>query len=446
LSTVPAERRRWVMQRLRAVAGQVGRGGGRMARGRVSREHVAGTAWALFGLVGPTLMQLLYVVVAARALSVDHFGQLMLCVAVGAIAMTLSGAGSGGVAMKAIARDGNAAPRYFGQTIGLTLLTAPVVLPASVAVMLLVSHVPMPLTLALCVALADVVFWRIAVTCQQIFIGMGQQARSALVGITIPLARFAAAAFILLDPPQVPLVAFAIAYAASTFVAMLVAVAYTSRRVGRPVLSWSRFRYDEGVSFALLWLNNTLQVECDKLILSYFASLADVGVYALASRLMDGAYSPPRALKNMLQARMFREGAAGHNAIFRFSLRIVPIIVVYGVLVWIAIVVCAPLAVYMFGEHYARLASILPMIGALPLLRTLTDIGGEVFIASDHVTLSTAVQVFGTVVRIVLGIIFVRAAGLSGAVAAALVATLIAGVVFWGSSWLFSRRRVGVAG
>jgi O-antigen/teichoic acid export membrane protein len=225
-------------------------------------------------------------------------------------------------------------------------------------------------------------------------------------------------------------------------VATVVSVAYTTHRTGRPTLARGSFRYAEGVSFALLWLNTTLQIECDKLILSYFASLADVGVYALASRLMDGAFAPPRALKNMLQARMFRAGAAGHSAIFRFSLRIVPIIVIYGVLVWIAIVVCAPLAVYVFGERYGRLVAILPMIGSLPLLRTLTDIGGEVFIASDHVGLSTAVQVFGTVVRIVLGIIFVRAAGLPGAVAAALLATMIAGVVFWGAGWLLNRRQV----
>ena len=98
----------------------------------------------------------------------------------------------------------------------------------------------------------------------------------------------------------------------------------------------------------------------------------------------------------------------------------------------------------MFGERYARLAEILPAIGALPLLRSVADIGGEVFIASDHVGLSTAVQVFATVVRIGLGIMLVRASGLPGAISAALIATLIAAIVLWGASFALSRRRAAV--
>ena len=138
------------------------------------------------------------------------------------------------------------------------------------------------------------------------------------------------AAIILIDQPGMPLVVFAFAYAASTLAAMAVALTYTSRRIGPPVLVRGRFRLHEGSSFALLWLNASVQVECDKLILSYFAAVADVGIYALALRLMDGAFSPPRAFKNVLQARMFREGAVGHDAIFRFSLRILPAIMIMG--------------------------------------------------------------------------------------------------------------------
>jgi len=409
--------------------------------GRLSRRFLAQSGWALFGLVGPTLAQLAYVVLAARALGVADFGRLMLCVAVGAIAMTLSGAGAGGVAMKGIARQPAAAARLFGQTLVLTLLTAPLLVPACVLVTLAVAPPPMPPALPLGIALADVVCWRITFTCQQVFIGLGQQARGALIGLATPLARCLVAALILADPPAAPLPVFAIGYAAATVVAMAIAVTVTCRRIGRPVLRRGRFRYGEGVGFALLWLNASVQVECDKLILSYFATVADVGIYALASRLMDGAFSPPRALKNLLQARMFREGASGHDAIFRFSLRILPVVAVYGVVVWAGIVVCAPFAVAVFGDRYARLAAILPAIGALPLLRAIADIGGEVFIAADRVGLSTAVQVLATLVRVVLGIVLVRAAGLAGAVSAALAATLVAAVVFWGVSWVVSRQK-----
>ena len=112
-------------------------------------------------------------------------------------------------------------------------------------------------------------------------------------------------------------------------------------------------------------MNSSLQVECDKMILSYFATPAAVGVYSLASRLMDGAFSPPRALRISLQARMMREGAKGHQAAYRFMLRIVPISVAYGFFAWAAIALLAPLFIHIFGEEYSELVRILPLMGAL---------------------------------------------------------------------------------
>lgn len=415
----------------------------RHALSRLSREHVSQSAWALFGLIGPSLMQLLFVVVAARALRVDDFGRLMLCVATANIVMTLSGIGSGGVAMKAIARAPDQAARHFGQTLLVTAWTAPVLVPVSVGVTWFVAREQLPWALMICVALSDVVLGRVATTCQQVFIGLGQQPRGARVGMIMPSARVVAAILVMLRRWEDPLAVFALAYLVATILATACAILYTVATVGRPVLRLGRMRFDEGISFALLWLNNTVQVECDKLILSWFVSLADVGTYSLASRLMDGAFSPPRALKNVLQARMFRTGAAGHGAIFRLSLRILPAVAAYGLVVWIVTWVAAPWVVVLFGERYSGLVAILPLFGALPLLRSISDIGGEVFIASDHVMLSTGVQVLATLIRIGVGIVLVQAAGLHGAVAAALIATLLAGAIFWGASWLLDRRRAG---
>lgn len=406
---------------------------------RIPRAALADTAWALLGFVAPTLLQLLYVVVAARLLAVDEFGLLMLCAGVAAIVMTLSAAGAGGVATKAIARDPGAAPMFLGQALSLTLWTAPLAVPLAVGIATAVGTVHMPLTLAVCVSLADVVFWRIATTCQQVFIGLGQQFRSAMLGTLVPFGRLASAALAVFAPPGSRLDWFALAYLVSSAVTAALALAYAARRTGRPMLAVrrfpARFHWGEGAGFALLWLNAAVQVECDKLILSCFTGPADVGIYALASRLMDGAFAPPRALKASVQARLFREGATGHSAVFRFSCRLVPIVAAYGLLAWAAIVALTPLAVALFGQRYAALATILPAVAALPLLRSLADIGGEVFIASDQVGRSTAVQVLGTAVRVALGVLFIRALGLRGAPLAALAATALAAAVFWLASW-----------
>jgi O-antigen/teichoic acid export membrane protein len=410
--------------------------------GRVSRTTVVDTAWAMFGLGGPTVLQLLYVIAAARGLGAEQFGQLMLCVAVATVAGCLVGVGADGVAFKAIARTHEAASGYFGMALTLILLTAAPVAVCAVLLAVWLQRFDMLLWLPIAIVISEVLFNRIASACQKVFIAFSQQLRAALVGMFVPLARLISAAGVLLLSPEQPLETFATAYLVSTFVAMTACVAYTMYFAVRPRFGFSGLKLGEGVSFALLWLNASMQVESDKMILSYYATPAAVGVYSLASRLMDGAFNPPRALRMSLQARMMREGAKGHGAMYRFMLRILPISIAYGIFAWGAIAVLSPLLVRLFGEEYAELGRILPLMGALPLLRSIADIGAELFIASDKVSLSTTVHLISTALRIGIGVVLIRSDGIDGAVGAALLATTLAGAIFWVIAFVMNRKEL----
>ncbi|MCX7304399.1 MAG: oligosaccharide flippase family protein [Hyphomicrobiales bacterium] len=416
-----------------------------VAPGRVSRATVVDTAWAMFGLGGPTVLQLLYVIAAARGLGAEQFGQLMLCVAVATVAGCLVGVGSDGVAFKAIARTHEAASRYFGMALTLILITAVPVAVCAVVLAVWLQRFDMPLWLPVAIVISEVLFNRIASACQKVFIAFSLQLKAAIVGMFVPLARLIAALCVLQFSHEQPLELFATAYLASTFAAMVACVLYTMRHAARPRFGFAGVRFGEGVSFALLWLNASLQVECDKMILSYYATPAAVGVYSLASRLMDGAFNPPRALRMSLQARMMREGAKGHQAMYRFMLRILPVSIAYGVFAWGAIAVVSPLLVRLFGEEYAELGRILPLLGALPLLRSIADIGGELFIASDKVAVSSTIQIVSTAIRVGLGVLLIRHSGIDGAVAAALMATILAGLIFWSAAFLIDRRQTAAA-
>jgi len=408
--------------------------------GRVSRATAIDTGWAMFGLGGPTVLQLLYVIAAARGLGAEQFGQLMLCVAVATVAGCLVGIGADGVAFKAIARTHEAASRYFGMALTLILLTAAPVAVLAVLLAVWLQRFDMLLWLPIAIVISEVLFNRIASACQKVFIAFSQQLKAALVGMFVPLARLISAAGVLLLSPEQPLESFATAYLVSTFFAMIACLTYTVLYAVRPKLGFGGLKLGEGISFALLWLNASLQVECDKMILSYFATPAAVGVYSLASRLMDGAFNPPRALRISLQARMMREGAKGHQAMYRFMLRIMPISIAYGVFAWGAIAVLSPFLVRLFGEEYAELGNILPLMGALPLLRSIADIGAELFIASDKVSLSTTVHLISTALRVGIGVVLIRGNGIDGAVGAALLATTLAGAIFWAIAFVMNRK------
>lgn len=406
---------------------------------KVSRSSILNTVWAMVGLAVPTLVQFLYLILAARALPAHDFGNLMITFAVATITMALSGVGAGGVALRWSARQHERAGSYFSQALLLTLLTLLPVLAITVAIIWFVAP-EVPIWLAVSVGLSELFCWRNAMTCQQIFIALGQQARAALMGLAIPTARLAAAALVLLAHPDAPLLVLGVSYIAAALIAMVACIAYTYRKVGYHKGSLSGFDFVDGFSFVTLWLNTAVQVECDKLILSYFGTPTDVGIYSIASRLMDGAFNPPRALRIAMQSRLYREGAEGHKKIYNFMLKLLPINIAYGLFAWAVAALFAPWIMVLFDEQYAELVHILPIIGALPLLRAIADIGSEIFVTSDRAAFQAAMQVGATLIRVVLGIILIASYGVYGAVYAALAASAIGAALFWGAAVIFARR------
>lgn len=412
---------------------------------RAGKDDIVGTIWAIVGLLGPSVLQLLYTIVAARALDPSDFGYLMLCASVGTIMMALSGFGAGGLVLRLTSRQPEKAGDFLGQSIAWTLAVGPLVGAITIAIMFAVSPGPMPIWLALCIGFSELVSWRIAMNCQQVFIGRGQQFRAALVGMFIPLGRLVAALIVISLAPVHPLFAFAIAYLVSTFVSMLGALAYTLGQTGRMRLFLRPFDLLGGASFALTSFNAAVQVESDKLILAFFATPVDVGVYAVAARLMDGLYAPTRALKQTLQARMYRAGSGGSVAVLKIVAGIVPLILLFGIAAWIGVVVATPLVVWVFGPKYATLGHILPLIAALPLLRSFAEIGSELFLASDRAGFQTAMQLSTTAFRIGISIILIARWQLDGAVAAALLSAGVVGAIYWTIAWLALRRHNGLA-
>ena len=409
--------------------------------GKVSKTKIIDTLWAFFALLGPSLLQLFYTIVAARALNPDEFGRLMLCVSVGTIMMSFSGLGAGGLLLRETARQPERIGDFLGKSIGWTFTTLPIVGSVAIAVMLVMSPTHMPLWLALCIGFSELVSWRIAMNCSLVFVALGQQLRVAVVVMLIPLGRLVAALATMAMSPQNPLFAFAIAYVSSTFVSMLVALWYTTSKTARPRFSFLPFDFLGGASFSLTWFNAAMQVESDKLILAFFTTPGDVAAYAIAARWMDGLYAPTRALRVVLQPKVYRAGAEGSSvAVIKVLSSILPIIFLFGVLAWIGTVVTAPIAVWVFGPKYHLLGHILPLMAALPLVRSIVETGSELFLASDRAGFQTFMQLSATIFRIVISTALTASFGLDGAAYAAIASAIVIGGIYWGTAGMMVRR------
>lgn len=402
-------------------------------------ERATSVLWVLVGLAGPTFLQLVYIVVAARVLGAELTGNFFLIVSVATIASSFVGLGGGGLVMRHAARDAASAAAAFGRALAMSYVTFPLMLPLVVAGAWFVTKGQIPLWVILSLGVSDLLAARMLTTSWSLFIALEEQVRASLLICTMPLARLGAIALTALWPEDQRLAAFSILYLASSFAVLGGALLYVRSRIGRSPLTLRGFDRLDGASFSMTWLNAALQTESDKLMLGLFATPAAVAVYGVASRLMDGAAMPPRALKVAFQSRLYREGASGHAGTFRLTLRILPLTVAYGIAVWIGFWLLAPLLAWVFGSDFSTLASILPLLGALPLLRAASDYGAEVFLASDRPGIQALTQTFATLLRIGLGFALIGAFELTGAVATALAVNLISGIFLWGLAWRMSR-------
>ena len=122
-----------------------------------------------------------------------------------------------------------------------------------------------------------------------------------------------------------------------------------------------------------------------------------------------------------------------------------PLTVGYGLVAWAGFALSAKLVVLVFGAEYDALVRILPVLGALPLLRAVADFGAEVFQSSDRPGVQAINQTFATVLRVSLGFVLIAPFGLDGAVATTLAVNLISGTVLWCLAWRMTRHTPLVA-
>jgi len=398
-------------------------------------EQVSASFWALLGLAGPTFLQLVYMVVAARVLGAELTGNFFLIVSVALIGSSFVGLGAGGVVMRDAARDTAKARIAYGQAQAMSYATFPILLPFVVVCAWLVTKGQVPLWVVTTVVASDLLAARLMTTSWSLFVALEQQVRASLLICMMPLVRLGAVCLTALFSKEQHLAVFGIIYCIGSFAVLLGALYYVKIRVGKSPISLAGFDRSTGISFSMTWLNAAVQTESDKLILGLLSTPSTVAVYAIASRLMDGAAMPPRALKISFQSRLFREGELGHANSYRLILKILPMAVFYGFVIWAFFWLTAPLIAEIFGREFSALASILPLLGLLPLIRAFSDYGAEIFLTSDRPELQAIIQTVGTMLRIVLGFLLIGLFGLQGAMVTAILVGTITGTILWGLAW-----------
>jgi O-antigen/teichoic acid export membrane protein len=396
------------------------------------RKVVGDSSWVFSGQTVKIGAQGGFFVLLARSLGSREFGLLAAALAVVAIAVPFAGWGAGSLMVMRTARDASA----FGVAFGSSLL---MIALSGVALSVVTSAVStaligrISLQLAAEVALADLVFARVADTCSQACQGFGRLAMSARLATIPALLRLGAAAgFVSLGGSTAR--GWGPWYLGASALSALVAAPVVLGRLGWPILrvSDARGQLKQGFFFAVGASSATIYNDIDKTMVARLSTLEAAGVYAAASRAVGMAFTPILSVFTATYYRFFVHGADGVRGTLKLARRLASPVLALGLLAAAGLWFAAPLAPRVLGGDFASATSALRWLALVPLFQAIFYLAGDVLTGAGHQGLRSGVQLGAAGLNIALNFWLIPAYSWRGAAAA----TIATDVALAGALWI----------
>jgi O-antigen/teichoic acid export membrane protein len=414
--------------RLRAVADA------RSAPGRVATNTIARAA----GEAVAKAASLAFYIVLARQLGSEDYGAFVFALAWTGALLIGAGFGTDELIAREVARDRSGAGRYLSNVVALKAVTAALLLGVAMAVVFIGGYSAAERAATLLVGLG-VVAEVVAKSWHSIFQGYErlelisaclilQRVLTAVVGIAILLAGGG-------------LVAAALVYMGGALAGLAAAE-----------LLWRRFTYAHrprptragawalligglpiGVA-ALLWV---VLLKVDVLMLSFLASNRAVGLYAAASRLVEGTQFVAWAFDAAMLPWIARTTGPRLERGYMLGLKFL-----FAALLPVGLLVACfsgAIIALLYGSDFAGAATPLALLAPGIALYGLQSLSGTLLIARDAPGVLVRVAGFVAVQNIACNAVAIPLWGADGAAAVALSSSLLMTVL----TIFFARRRVG---
>ncbi|BFH76245.1 hypothetical protein TthTF19_14000 [Thermus thermophilus] len=390
------------------------------------------TLWMLLGFGVRLGVQFLYFVLLARILGPQQYGAF---VGVAALVMVLSpfaSWGSGNILIKYASRDPSLFKRYWGAALATTLASGGALTGLAFLLTGLLFTWETALTLALPIALGDLIGIRLADVSGQAFQSRERLSRTSAIWVLISVSRLLGV-LVLYALPEASAVHWALLYAGSGLLAGALGVAWVTRELGFGPLGLDPMRgeWREGFYFAISLAAQGAYNDLDKTLLSRLVSDAVAGGYAAAYRVLDAAFVPMRALLYATYPRFFREGKRGLKASRTFALKLLPWGLAAGGLGTVLALGLAPLLPILLGPEYALSATVLPLLAPILLFRALHYLAADALTGAGYQGLRSAAQVGVALFNLGLNLWWIPLLGWKGAVWSSLLSDGLLAASLW---------------
>ena len=383
-------------------------------------NYLRNSGWLMVWLIVRAASQAAMVVLLARSLGAQVYGEFIAALAVASFFTPLAGMGLQALILRDGSADLDALPQIIARALTIWRIgwLGASLLSTLVAWVVLPHPVPFPILLLLCageVGAASVVE----------IIGRSEQARQhpqrfgqLLAGLA--LARLAGLGGLLaLD--LLSLRAWMIVYAASSAVYAAVAVVSVARFRGIAASAEVPYRklLKQGLPFVGGAVAHRIQAELNKPILAHLGySLA--GNFNVAQRAVDIASLPLLALQEALWPRVFAS-TDPRRRLITSGVPIMATALLGGALLsWLS-----PLLPRLLGTGFGSTSSLLALLAWLPAVQVLRGLSSALLMADRRYDILLRVYILGAAVTIVLNLTLILAFSLRGAVVSVYVGELV---------------------
>ncbi|KKD36511.1 MAG: oligosaccharide flippase family protein [Limnoraphis robusta] len=395
---------------------------------------VRDTLWLLISKIFGVLIQATSFILVARSLGAENFGMFVGVSALGAIVLPFAVLGSGDILIQSVSRDRSRFSEYWGKTLATVFVSSLFITTFLVLIAKLFLLRSVPTLVLILILTADIlgVTLTFHVTAKA-FMAVNMIKQSALVRMMLAVSKFIAALIMAKYFSNPDIFIWSSLYFLSTLIAAFTSVLFVCKLLGKPKFPSLKFTTDlgQGLYFAISESASTINANIDKTMLVSLSTAEAAGLYAAAYRIIDVGSVPIYSILGATYAKFFQHGLSGIKGSLDFAKRLLPVIVLYGIVAAIGFWVLAPFVPDILGEEYENAVGALRWLAPVPFYLGVQYMAADALTGAGFQRSRSIVQVSAAILNVGLNIILIPIYSWQGATWATLSSETFKLILLW---------------
>jgi O-antigen/teichoic acid export membrane protein len=395
-----------------------------------NKELFKDTSWMLIARLVNVLIQAAYFIILARSLGAENYGSFVGISALASLLSPFVALGSDDILVKQVSVNRAVFPSYWGNALLILVFNSIIITGCLLLLSVLIFPENISLSTIALILIADLLCLNLQDASNKAMRAVGLVYKAAQLIVLSTLGKLLAILGIIAflndfnfsANASVSVTTWSIFYFLSSLLVSLFALLTINRTVGKPKLMLTRLKSDigQGIYFSLGMSANNINNNIDKTMLVSMSTLEATGVYGSAYRFINIGDVPMLAIFNATYPRFFQYGALGWDKCLNFAKKLLPIILVYGILSFAAFQVFAPIVPQILGSEYQNVVPSLRWLAPLPLISALQLLIGNTLAGLGHQKTRSVIQVMSATLNIALNFWLIPIYSLYGAIWATL--------------------------